>query len=529
MFQVVIADDEVRVCRLVQMLVDWDALGMQVCGTASNGLEALELVKTLEPDILITDMRMPGLDGLELIEKAKQISPNLEIALISGYAQFEYAQTAMRYGVGGYLLKPIKRDILMATLEKLGAKCRERAASTAVLETLRNDSSKSRDLLRNRLPEDLLRGRFAALSWEKLRETYGFPVQNGVLQALILKIDYDPEQFQADHLEGLQDKVEEVFHSSVFSLCAASAFQFFGSAGYGVLNYDPEKTKQLRRSMRQSLDQMETQKAIYGLVEFSMAVGSAVSNPEALPLSMHEARVALTERLVEGTGQFLEIAPPPSELNAHAILDKYNRAVDRIIDTLSDEAADEGVDGLRAEAEKIPNVRGFELLNLVLAAGRMFSTRLHMNEEEALIRAFTERCELCGSADKLFACLRALIRQQVGSLRELRENEAIRPIRIAKQYIQQHFHEPITLEDVCAATGFSVSYFSTMFKRETGEGFSRYLTRIRVERAKELLQETAMPIADICVEVGYSDLKHFTGIFKKMTNLSPGQYRKLYG
>ena len=100
---------------------------------------------------------------------------------------------------------------------------------------------------------------------------------------------------------------------------------------------------------------------------------------------------------------------------------------------------------------------------------------------------------------------------------------------MAKQYVQSHYSQNITLEDVCAATGFSVSYFSALFKKETGEGFAKYLTRVRMERAKELLQETNLSVAEICTRVGYGDLKHFNQTFKKVTNLSPGQYRKLYG
>ena len=109
MLKVIIADDEERVCRLVQVLADWDALGMEVAGTASNGLEALELVKQVRPDILITDIRMPGCYGLELIQHAKESLPQLEIVIISGYAHFEYAQSALKHGVGDYLLKPIQR------------------------------------------------------------------------------------------------------------------------------------------------------------------------------------------------------------------------------------------------------------------------------------------------------------------------------------------------------------------------------------------------------------------------------------
>ena len=98
MLKVIIADDERLICRLVQALADWESLGMEVAALAENGLEALELIKSREPDILITDIRMPGCDGLELIRSAKELMPDLEVVIISGYAHFEYAQKAMKYG-----------------------------------------------------------------------------------------------------------------------------------------------------------------------------------------------------------------------------------------------------------------------------------------------------------------------------------------------------------------------------------------------------------------------------------------------
>ena len=136
MLKVVIADDEARVCSLIQMLIDWDALDMELAGTAANGLEALELMRAQRPDILITDIRMPGCHGLELIERAKQENPALGIVIISGYAHFEYAQSAIRFGVGDYLLKPINRQELMATLQKLAERCRQLSRSASEVEAL---------------------------------------------------------------------------------------------------------------------------------------------------------------------------------------------------------------------------------------------------------------------------------------------------------------------------------------------------------------------------------------------------------
>ena len=109
MIKVLIADDEEKVCQLICNLVDWASFDMQIVGTAANGIEALEKVRSLGPDLMITDIRMPGCDGLELIARAKAENEALEFVIISGYRHFEYAQTAIKSGVGDYLLKPIKK------------------------------------------------------------------------------------------------------------------------------------------------------------------------------------------------------------------------------------------------------------------------------------------------------------------------------------------------------------------------------------------------------------------------------------
>ncbi len=529
MLQVVIADDEVRVCRLVQMLVDWDALGMELAGIASNGLEALALVKQARPDILITDIRMPGCDGLELIERARQIFPELEIVIISGYAQFEYAQSAIRYGVGDYLLKPIKQDALNATLKKLAERCQNRAATVDALEDLRQNSQKGHDLLRGRLLEDLLQGRLESPTAEQLRNDYDFPVGTGLFQVYILKMDYTPEAVESASLPALQSKVAQVLESALRPLYTVGLLQFYRSTGYGVLHFEPLQKSAVRRALRDCLNQLVAQPFFFGSVEFSLAIGQVVKSPLALPQSMRSARLAICERLVEGTGRLLESAPAPSPLRMRQVLDKYNHGMEHAVDALSADEADKVAEELRRAAAQVPDVRGFELLELVLAAGRMFAVRLHLRDESDPLKEFAEHCALCGNVERLFDCLRRFQRRQLKLLWEQQENESIRPIRIAKQYIQQHYNESISLEDVCAATGFSVSYFSTMFKKETGEGFSKYLARIRVEKAKALLQDSDLPIAEVCDRVGYNDLKHFTSTFKKVTSLNPGQYRKLYG
>ena len=134
--KLVVIDDEEKVCRLICALIDWERLGIEAAGTAADGEDGLNLIRVVRPDILITDIRMPGKDGLELIAEAKSFLPHLQVIIISGYSQFDYAQAAIRYGVVNYLLKPVKKQELNTILEKITREHRQRLAETDRIEKL---------------------------------------------------------------------------------------------------------------------------------------------------------------------------------------------------------------------------------------------------------------------------------------------------------------------------------------------------------------------------------------------------------
>ena len=529
MLRVVVADDEDRICQLILMLADWDSLGMEVAGAASNGLEALELVDRLHPDILITDIRMPGCHGLDLIQRAKAKFPQLEIVIISGYAHFEFAQTAIKYGVGDYLLKPIKREELMATLEKLGQRCRQRARSAVEVECLRQTNRETVEQLRTRLPLDLLNRRLETVTKEQLWDTYRFRAQPGLCQTVLLKIDDPSGAFSAATMEIIQDKTSKIFHRELSPLCHEVLLAFQKSWGCCLLNYPKERQEAVRKHLRGGLDQLLAQRPIFGPLEFSLALGPATDRVEDLPGCVREVRRAAADRLIQGTGRLLESSPRPPELDREHLLEQYRRAMERGIESADLELLDQAVDRLIQAVRDASRVRGWEVLELAAGAGRMFLLRPEIEGREQLQQKFEAACDRCGRWEQLFQCLRQTQCEQVQAIQERRRSDAARPIREAKQYVLKHYSQPITLEDVCGMVGFSPSYFSALFKKETGEGFAKYLTRVRMERAKELLQRTSLPVSEICTQVGYSDVKHFTQNFKKETNLNPGQYRKLYG
>ena len=136
--KVIIVDDEKKICQLIQFLVDWEKMGLEVAGVAYNGIDALRLVEELEPAIIITDIKMPGCDGLELIQQVQQRKQDIHFIIISGYQDFEYARKAIRYGVRDYLSKPVQKDELEETLQRVAAERLENQEHEQNVNILRN-------------------------------------------------------------------------------------------------------------------------------------------------------------------------------------------------------------------------------------------------------------------------------------------------------------------------------------------------------------------------------------------------------
>lgn len=523
MWKVMIVDDEKLICRLVKALVKWDELGMELAAMAGNAPEALELAEKCQPDILITDIRMPGMDGLELIREMKKRCPEIEIIIISGYAHFEYAKNAIALGVGNYILKPINQDELNKTLGKIGERLKEKTY-VKKLETVNRqigDGDKSR--LRKTLLEDLISG--GEFQMECLRQTYYFECNPGLFQTFVLQMDYDTEELSESSLTVIAEKAGEIFANCLAGRDVESVFGFVQNTGYGVLNYPGQDREYVRHQLREFVKQMEANKEVLGSVDFSLALGEETEDPALLSKSLGRAQLVISERLTEGCGKMLETLSPASSVRTQEVIDRFCKDSEHAVDMLSVEEAKQATEVLRRSVLSVSDICGREIQKVVLAAGKFYILRI----KEAKTDAFEERCRHCGTIEGLFD---ELIKLQTSLLTEAsaeRQGEVSRPIRMAKQYVHKNYASNITLEEVSEYVGFSVTYFSALFKKETGEGFTKYLTRIRMEEAKNLLRETGIPVAEICEKVGYNDRKHFTHTFHKLTGVNPAEYRKLYG
>lgn len=531
MQKVIIADDEERICRLIEALVDWEALGMKVAAIAHNGLDAAASVEKFRPDILITDIRMPGCSGLELIETVKKTMPELEIIIISGYAHFEYAKSAIRFGVGEYLLKPINKTELTTTLERLKVKIESRLKEEEDKQLLEQKSKNDVERLRELLLEKLAEQKEEPLSLPILQEEYYLKMQPGCFQGIWLKIDGLEEELGEEGKRIVIERSGKLLESSLRPKCFDMLCTEQDWGGYtGILNYEESRTEEIKRILKDCLNQLESGKKLYGEIYYSLAVGNIVKDPAEIGTSLRKASVMIEERLIRGTGRFLDYMPEgASSLHEKNLPEKYLRTVTHAIEVLSEEEAERALEQLKEGVAEIKDIRGHEILELVSSCGALFLSQMELKKRRTMLQQFLHKCRQCGSQEALFKNLGQLQTVYIRELLEQREGDMLRPIRHAKQYIRNHYSEPVTQEEVSSAVGLSSTYFSALFKKEEGEGFAKYLTGVRMEQAKILLRESTFSVSEICKRVGYNDLKHFTHNFEKATGLKPTAYRKLYG
>jgi len=529
MLRVVIADDEERICKLIQILADWPRLGMEVAGIATNGPDALTAVGQTHADILITDIRMPGMDGLELIAKAKALLPDLEVIIVSGYAQFDYARTAIRHGVGEYLLKPINKETLNTTLEKTALRCTDKIRVRGGAEGIKAAGTDEVAAAREALIRDLSDGRYKAQTVRDLENSYRFIAKEAILQVFIIKMDYDDAAFHASSLDVVRNRIAGIFKPIAEKLTADYVFAYRDTRMIGILNYAKGGEEVLKDRLRSGLNQLVALKDLFGAIVFSLSLGVIARTADNLANAFQSAQEAIADRLVEGAERLIEARASRGRVDTFPLLERFIKDAVHAMERRDAELGRQAAVALFEKAMCLPGIRGRDMMQLVKNAGIRFTARAEAETPEELLRAFQDKAERVSSARSLFDMLSNYIADVIRDTLERERNREARPIRLAKQYIREHFSEPISLDEVSEAAGFSAAYFSTFFKKETGEGFSRYLTGVRIDAAKEHLRESRMPIHEIGKRVGYNDTKYFIGMFKSVTGLTPSEFRKLYG
>lgn len=542
MYKVLIADDEEKVCQLISKIIDWEALGLEIVGIANDGKSAVNLIAEKLPDIVITDIRMPGYDGLELIEKSKQINNNIHFIIISGYRQFDYARKAIKYGVEDYLLKPLREeellDIIIKMLEKISNEKHDQQKEKSMKNQIETDAKRVRENFLDDLIESTI-GKLNSLSREECNKIYRCNFVDGYYQAIVIKPDIPRKDYNMDSyliLLGKAMNIAEVILTREEGLSEYIAIMKEEGIFFLLNKASPQTDNQLlRKKVTRIRNNICGLRDLFWDIQVTVGIGKPVEDFSSVPQTIKSARHKILSRVFYGAGTILQ-GEHPSEKSKVKVGDFFDVKSKKMLLEYFETRNKAGVCKILDEMKDIVLKSGEqdgellfglvkELLEIFIFAMKNINLQKNMND---LHKQIIQNYHICTDVDEIFDMLQNYFMHYIRLVEKEKEKVEMKPIRDAKKYINENYAKQLKLEDMGAMAGFNSSYFSALFKKETGKNFSEYLIEVRIQKAKELLIEKNLGIPEIAERVGYSDMKYFNKIFKKETDLTPSEFRKMY-
>lgn len=529
-WRVLIVDDEFRIGTLIKKLIHWDELDLECISVMTDGASAFQFIQNEEtPDIVITDIRMPGMNGLELIRRVQEFSVDTKFIVVSGYKEFEYAHKALQYDVEDYLLKPINEGELNRVMGKVSQGLGSRRKQMLERQVLQETVSQSRRIIKRDFLKNIIE-----IEEEADRENVPVALDGAVYRGIDIKldyVDYNKKEKKQDRLtvKRIIEIVERILKAEageVF-ICEKENLHI-----YGLFNYDCSRSKKIRACINDILTQI--QDYLMGLDQYEVTIGVGSERMEfgEIRFSIKEAYRAVGNRIKLGGGRLIYADSIPHEAGGkEAGLDPQMQ--DRIRTSIEGYVVENlencinqiyGEYMLRQEGD-------FSLCyDLAEEIVQFFFEHMDVSDEEfgQIKKRLLENCQHCTTIGKLKTLLKTKLGECLQAGRESAEAESAKPIRQAMQYIDKHYSEKIALEDLADLVGLNEAYFSALFKKETGINFSAYLVSARMEKAKELLCSTNETIAAVGEIVGYKDSRYFSQMFAKQVGIKPALYRKLH-
>ena len=535
LYSIILVDDEEEVRKSIIKQIDWESAGFQVVGDAENGEDALEKIEVLEPDVVLTDIRMPYMDGLTLAEKIRQRYPSTKVVIFSGYDDFEYAQKAIKLNVTEYILKPVNVEELTSILKRIKSNLDEEIEEKRNVSRLRENYSKSLPIIREQFFNDMVHRRLADdLIESKLRE-YDIPI-TGARKWIIAAIDVEKSDDRSKKTLSLHEEEElipisvmQIVREKLKSYCRFSLFQSTAEAGMVVIAaLDDDNTTTGLIDVLGDICK-ETKRILE--VPVTIGIGHSVTGLSKIAGSYQSAVEALGYKAVVGSGITIYINDMEPVGSGKLEFDNSDES-----DFIS--AVKFGPD------EKIEAV-------MVRISGKLESARVHYRQQQVyvfgvlntviqMIQQYDLNLEeiLGGELEYLSVIDKLQKREEFGEwlLKTARKmNQAINQerdmttrqvIQQARQYIMDNYQNPdLSVEMICRHLHMSPAYFSTMFKKETGQAYIAYLTEIRLNKAVELLNKTDDKTYVIASKVGYQEQNYFSYVFKKKFGVSPTKFR----
>ncbi|GIQ67348.1 response regulator [Xylanibacillus composti] len=526
-YRVLVVDDEPMILRGLSFVIPWDKLGLQVVGKASNGEEALWQINKLEPHIVITDIRMPVMNGLELLKRVMTERPSMVVVLLSGYGEFENLREALRYGAFDYLLKPVCGSELEQTMRRAKSRLDEMQGSER--EFLHQSVQAVTELVRERLICSMLEGTekpYDRLYW--LRE---WELEHPYF-LLLIALDDAREMKQWDRSERKlwNFAVNNVLAELGKSQQLITVFPF--RSGEWVMLLQEISQEQIEEIAEHIIVCVKT----FTKLSCSIGISKPCRGIDSLHASYRSAQHALMARFTGGResvymdadAHLLHESGPTGIMGSQ--LDVWETRLAAAVSSYDRDAVTallgEWKGELLASGAKQPDAVAL-MIELMVGVSKRLADLFGLPLPG--LSALISEMPICVTLEEMNELMASALAeyQELVSKQVQREKETS-SVRKALQYADKYFHQDVSIDEVAEHVGLSNSHFCVLFKKETGYTFLEYLTKQRIEWACSMLKNTDTRIHNVSHMVGYQDPKYFSQVFKKLVGMTPSEYRTAF-
>jgi two-component system response regulator YesN len=527
MLKVMLADDERLILKGFHKLIDWERHGLTIVGEAYNGIDLLAGIEQLKPDIVISDIVMPGMTGIQVIKQIKQRNLDTQVIFISAFRDFDYAQEALALGAADYLVKPVDQVKLEESLWKATAAIRNASQSKRRFSRLAELEQQQMKAKEERFVEKLLDGAAIPLTDQaEWQHAFGkWTADTGVTVIAIEREDImsDQPNWQEKDWRLLQFAVHNIMENTLLEYESGWVVMREEAVCAVVRSDQAEEVLTLADTIRLRLLQflkLRVAPGIGGCVELKRM---SVSYSQALAAASY--RFFLPEQTSFSHHSLPMTAPgsrkKPDEIEREMLqvmASTMNERLKQLCAEWQDAVASEAW-GNREQAIGL----GYSLLLMVSRQAAELGLRHVTSSMEG--GHLLGRLRRFHSLSSMSECIAAELQKLMSYNSSQHVSKEYVELATIKAYISEHYREEISLESMAALAFMNASYFSTFFKKHTGQNFKQYVTELRMKEAHRLLRESDMMIYEIAEHVGYNNSRQFSDMFRKYYGTLPNDYR----
>ncbi len=524
MYRVMIVDDEKFVRKSIINRIEWEQRELFLAGEADNGADALELVGLVKPDIILVDIKMPIMNGIELIRKVKMGHPDIYFIILSGYDDFEYTKEAIKLGITNYIKKPIDENELNETLSLIVDLIRHQKENEEQFRDISRQIKKSKAIMHEKYLNNLLYRQYNLLSEEGMEFAYG----NFSLLLAYIKQAPGAERAQGPAVEAVQQGVSDILKAIPDPRLDAYVFPNplhpeeirILLNGESLSGQAASIAVRLHNSLQKELCPAKARC-------ISISVSADCNRTQSIPQIYLQCLDQLKRKILPGQPSVLQGA---DMVLADSVFSEF---VYRSVNLLKEFMEKRDLQNVYRTLEKIFDGRNEKKFSVALLESIILE--IHNTIKRSVVKLDIQIPGLSvndlfqpdyllkfGDLAELKQDLVSLLNQFLG-LSRIEEGTLINRIR---QYMHEHYAENLSLSKIAQEHYLNPSYLSQLFKSKTGENISRFLEDIRVEKARELLSSLSVSVVDVAFLVGYNDARYFSKVFKKNTGMLPSVYQE---